>query len=253
MLSIKRITDDFKSTNMLLARRNGWVLLILSLWMILQHYVYFKTAHWDSSAQSGYPLIYILMGIMTATDVFAKLRGSVSGSHYLLTPSSTEEKFISAWLYSTLYAFTVTFVLTTLIHTISMVLGNVLTGENLPMDYPSLRDLGQLFFKMMFIQSLFFLGSVFFRKNPAVKTIATLFGLSFIVGITASLIFKGYIEMQGAYTFNINSEGDWQNMFTGMDTEHLANTLKIIAKTGFYAIPFVCWTASYFTLKNKQL
>jgi hypothetical protein len=253
MLSIKRITDDFKSTNMLLSRRNGWVLLILSLWILLMHYIYFKTAHWDGPAQVGYSMIYVLMGIMAASDVFGKLRGSVSGAHYLLTPSSTEEKFISAWLYSTLYAFAVTFVLTTLVHTIGMALGNAFTGENLPMDYPGLRELSKNFLEMMFFQSLFFLGSVFFRKNPVVKTIATIFAVSFIVSITASLVLKGYVEMHGQYAFNFNSEADWQNMFTGMDTNRLTNTLKIIAKTVLYATPFVCWTASYFTLKNKQL
>jgi len=202
MFSIQRSTNEFNAMFRLLSRRHGIILLILMLWIVYKHFIFFILGHAtpllgnqhaaDSIASPDF--IFLLISIIISLDVFAKLRSSVGGIHYLMTPANTFEKFAATWLYSTLVTFVSVTIVYNLTHLICMALGNVIYGFDMAIHFQSWSDIFKLFSWIMFVQSIYFLGSVFFKKNPAGTTTLILFAVSLIIGFAATFIFEHYLK-----------------------------------------------------------
>jgi hypothetical protein len=261
MLSLQRSTNEFNAIFRLLSRRHGIILLILMLWIVYKHFIFFILGHAtpllgnqhavDSIASPDF--IFLLISIIVSLDVFAKLRSSVGGTHYLMTPANTSDKFAAAWLYSTLVTFISITIVYNLTHLLCMAIGNVIYGANLEVHFQSWSAIFKLFSGVMFIQSIYFLGSVFFKKNPAGTTTLILFAVSLIIGITATFIFTHYIKSSfGVNIFNFKSANDWNLLFNRDAPEYL-KTLYNIAKVIYYTTPFICWGGAYLVLKNKEV
>jgi hypothetical protein len=258
MFSFKRLTQEFHSTLLLNSRRHSTLILIFTLWIILKHFLFFKIGTYGSNPSELMEptFLFMIMCIATSVDVFSKLRGSISGSHYLTTPSSTSEKFVSAWLYSTVFTFLTVTVLYNLTHLICMATGNAINHTDYAVQAQSIGELWGILKPVIFFQSVYFLGSVYFRKSPVGKTTAALFGTLIIGGIIGSFIVKQYLEglsMHGSYTFNFQNSNDWEKLFEGQNIPQVLENLASILKGLLYATPFACWAGSYFILKNKQV
>jgi len=263
MFSIQRSTNEFNAMFRLLSRRHGIILLILMLWIVFKHFIFFKLGHAtallgnqhavDSIASPDF--IFLLISIIISLDVFAKLRSSVGGIHYLMTPANTSEKFAAAWLYSTLVTFISVTIVYNLTHLICMALGNVIYGTDMAINFQSWSAIFKLFCFVMFVQSIYFLGSAFFKKNPAGTTTLILFAGSLIIGFTATFIFEHYIKSSFPFagnTLNIKSAYDW-NLLFNTDAPQYLKTLFHIVKVIYYTTPFVCWGGAYLALKNKEV
>jgi|GEM_PF-1150931 len=261
MFSIQRSTNEFNAIFRLLSRRHGVILLILMLWIVYKHFIFFILG--QATAQLGNQhavdsiaspdFIFLLISIIISLDVFAKLRSSVGGIHYLMTPANTSEKYAAAWLYSTLITFVSVTIVYNLTHLICMALGNVIYGTHMAINFQSWSVIFKLFCFVMFVQSIYFLGSVFFKKNPAGTTTLILFAGSLIIGFTATFIFKHYIKSSfGVNIFNFKSANDWNLLFNG-DAPQYLKTLYNIVKVIYYTTPFICWGGAYLALKNKEV
>ena len=263
MFSIQRSTNEFNAIFRLLSRRHGVILLIFTLWNVFKHFLFFKLGNStallgnqqaiDSIASPDF--IFLLISIIISLDVFAKLRSSVGGIHYLMTPANTSEKFAAAWLYSTLVTFISVTIVYNLTHLLCMVVGNVIYGANMEVHLQSWSAIFNLFSGVMFVQSIYFLGSAYFKKNPAGSTTLILFAGSLIIGFTATFIFEHYIKSSFHFvgnTINFKSANDWNLLFNANTPQYL-KTLFNIVKVIFYATPFVCWAGAYLALKNKEV
>lgn len=259
MVSFKRLAEEFKSIFLLLSRRNALILTIITLFLILGHYLYFKTAHWNSPMDGNPTFWYLLVGIIAAIDVFGKLRGHISGTHYLLTPSNTFEKFFAAWLYTTILAFVAAYLTYNLTHVVCMLVGNAFTSQSLPIEIQGIREIGSIFVNVIFFQSIYFLGSAFFKKNPFIKTTGLMLISIMVLGLLMSWIVSSYMntsfnfENGGNHSFNFENGRDWENLFNTGTLPQLLENLKIISKIFYYGTPFIAWSLTYLTLKNKQL
>lgn len=262
MFSFKRFSEQFKINILQNAHRHGLFLLIVSLFLIIKYYHYFN--HFNYGGFEGFEgrnmlssalFVTSIMSIIVSIDIFKKLSITNYGIHYLMIPASTLEKYLAAWLYSTLFTFVIYITLYYIIHLLSMFVGNLITGLNLPYQHFSLSQLWEYFTKMMFIQSFYFLGAILFKKNSFVKTTACIFGCVIILIIIGSYVitFNHALDLS---LFNINSTSTDNNVtnntINGLNPEvieHYKDMIEII----LYIIPFICWSAAYIKLKRAEI
>jgi len=263
MFSIQRLTNEFNAIFRLLSRRHGVILLIFMLWVVFKHFLFFKLGNTtsllgnqqaiDSIASPDF--IFLLISIIISLDVFAKLRSSVGGIHYLMMPANTFEKFGAAWLYSTLVTFISLTIVYNLTHLLCMAVGNVMYSVNMEVHFQSWSGIFNLFSGVMFVQSIYFLGSAFFKKNPVGSTTLILFAGSLIIGFTAAFIFEHYIKSNFQFngnSINIKNANDLNLIFNTNAPQYL-KTIYNIVKIIYYATPFVCWGGAFLALKNKEV
>ena len=263
MLTLQRTTYEFNAMFRLLSRRHGVIMIIFTLWIILKHFLFFKFGSGseimsnkmaiDSIASPDF--IFLVIAILISTDVFSKLRSSVGGIHYLLMPSNTVDKFSAAWIYSTLLMFISFTLVYNLTHVLCMFTGNMIYDLTTPVNIQSWKAIKWLFWGVMFIQSIYFLGSAYFKKNPVGKTTLLIFVVMMVLGLTATYIFEHFIKDSFTFSnthFNIKNMGDLEKLMD-QDIPQIWKTLFTIIKVVYYSVPFLCWGGAYLALKNKEV
>ena len=227
----------------------------LSFWGSI--FVIFMFFHQNVSVE----IFLYIWGIIYAARMFKIFAYSPGGMHYLLIPATHLEKLVTTIFLSTFY-FLIMFLITYSIGTLlGTELGNAIFGThhdlslslfqmdttNYNMNYNGISHTGFLDFLLGFAltQSIFLLGSVYFRRNAIGKTFLTFIAIGFVIGLIELVIFRVSF---GTYHLN----GRSLDYSTTSGDEVLAN-LKIILKTIKYLlIPFF-WTITYFRLTEKQV
>lgn len=219
--------------------------------------VVFMIMHQPASVQ----IFFYISGFIFAARTFKIFSYTPGGMHYLLIPATHLEKLVSAILLSTFYflfMLIVTYIIGT---TLGTALGNsIFNTQNeisfglFNMDSVSkswgsnvLNHIGFIEFILGFaiIQSIFLLGSVYFKRNAIGKTFLTIISLGIIMGLIELIIFKVSF---GAFHFT--GQSYHLNLTMGDD---LFPEFEVAVKTIKYLlIPFF-WVVSYFRLTEKQV
>ncbi|MDD4921493.1 MAG: hypothetical protein PHS30_03335 [Bacteroidales bacterium] len=257
MFSINRFFEQFKIILRQNAQRQILNLALIALIFLFCHFaMYYQGIDKLILDFKFWGFVVAIMTITNSINVFSALLRTDSGINYYMTPASIGEKYAAAWLYSSIFTIAAYTSVIYLVHLASINLGNVITGRSLPYFFPDRETYQDGFLSMMFLQSLFFLGAVVFRKNPFGKTILTIVLFGFIISLISAHIMTWYL--QGAdpintyhtasyhWTLNMN---DFSNMDMPAKLENLMNVVKIIG----WCIPFICWTAAYFRLKTREV
>ena len=219
--------------------------------------VVFMIMHQATSVE----IFFYISGFIFASRTFKIFSYTPGGMHYLLIPATHLEKLVTAILLSTFYylfMLLVTYVIGSIIGT---TLGNSIfdTHNAISLDLFNMdsiskswgssviNHIGFLEFILGFalIQSIFLLGSVYFKRNAIGKTFLTIISLGIIMGLIELIIFKvsfGAYHFTGqSYNLNITMGDD---LFPGFEVA--TKTIK------YLLIPFF-WVVSYFRLKEKQV
>lgn len=259
MFSLKRFSEQFKILVYQNYTRHGLFLLIYVLYLIFIHFKYFNTlGHSAENPFESFGFIVSLAAIFFSIDVFGKLRTSTgSGITYMMIPATIFEKFFAAWFYTTVVTFLSFFSIYLIVHTLSILTGNMINIADLPYHFPDIEKIWDVLSDMLFFQSLYFLGSVIFRKNPFGKTTAIIVGLIVLMSIISGLILKYSVEgsenfFKNNFTFNFNGS---MNDYTinGIPMEVFIENVKNILIICAYILPVACWTAAYFRLKKLEI
>jgi hypothetical protein len=227
----------------------------LSFWGIV--IVVFMLMHQNVSVE----IFFYIAGFIFAARMFKIFAYTPGGMHYLLIPATHLEKLVTTIFLSTFYyliMLLITYSIGTLLGT---ELGNAIFGTqhdlslslfqmdsvNSTMNYSGIRQVNFLDFLLGFAltQSIFLLGSVYFKRNAVGKTFLTLISFAFVIGLIELVIFKvsfGSYHLNGQ-SLDVNfTSGD--DVFAGF---------KLILKTIKYLlIPFF-WIVTYFRLTEKQV
>lgn len=219
----------------------------------------FTFVHNSGSAK----IILYIMGFIFAAKQFKSFAFTPGGMHYLLIPATHLEKLISAILLTTVYYFT----LFTITYSIGNVLGTTLYNLVFTQSTPVIWDffsttgstsfgngidfsIGNAFLEMiinfLIIQSVFILGSIYFKRGTIGRTMLSIFAFYFIIGMIElfflKVIFVDLTTLRGMNSFNFMA-----------DNTSLLTTLGIGFKIfTCLLIPFF-WTVSYFRLTEKQV
>ncbi len=220
----------------------GLMIFILSMTVIFGH------RPLESGAFFGLIMPFFFAGgyVFTST-IFSELRSSHRGYLYLTLPASTLEKLIVSWFISSILYVAAGIVIMFLINLFLMAVSVIFSASQVPLfnlfDHSALI----MYAVYMVTQSVFVLGAVYFRGANFLKTLLSLFVISFIIAIYTSLAAR-LIVFHNFYSihFDNNMPETWQNFF--------AYTFAPVIKALFwYCLAPFFLVVSYFRLKERQV
>ena len=208
-------------------------------------------------------IILYIMGFIFAAKQFKSFAFTPGGMHYLLIPATHLEKLISAIFLSTIYYFT----MFTISYSIGNILGTTLYNLLFTQSTPVVWDffsatgshsfgndinfsMGNAFLGMiinfLIFQSVFLLGSIYFKHNAIGKTLLSIFAFYFVIGMIELFLFKViFVDLsvlRGMSSFNLMDDNS-------ILQTNLMNGLKVFT---YILIPLF-WTVTYFRLTEKQV
>ena len=181
-------------------------------------------------------------GIFITSFSFLDLRSNTKAHFYLLTPTSAFEKFLANLLFSLvgymIFMFVTYFAYS---HIFNWIVEATYDLKFVDIDYTN-KDLSIAINVFIFVHSLFFLGSAYFKKYPLILTpIATFIVVSFL--IISSEILKKIIFPGVDVDTHVNS----------VNLEELFNFYQLIGRIVlFYILPPIFWFMTYLKLKEKE-
>lgn len=246
MFSFNRFFEQLKIVFFHGTRMHGTLLLIFLLYFLLSHFSLLD--HMSLSNKdpfNSYEFLTVLAAVLSSIEAFGRLRFVHSGINYLMLPATTLEKFTAALLYSTIGTFLVYTLSFGMIHGIVIGLHNITSPAYMAFNFPTAIELWSVFKTMLFVQSLYFLGALVFRKSPLALTTLVIISSVLVMSFIMSWFFVHQTQVYGS----MRTQDFWVNM-KGSDSLMFIKNVIII---GSWALPFICWTASYFRLKSTQI
>jgi hypothetical protein len=199
-----------------------------------------------------------ISGFIFAARTFKIFNYTPGGMHYLLIPATHLEKLTTAILLSTFYYFVMVLITYSLGTIFGTTIGNFFFESNNPIVFALFNSIPDLynnshapmsllnkFILFAGIQSVFMLGSIYFKGNAVGKTFLAITAISIVLGIIELLLLR--------ITFGTYHLGE-QMINISMVSEHgFLSALDTVSTVFAYAlIPFF-WIVSYFRLKEKQV
>lgn len=216
----------------------------------------------SSSKMSSVEIFMFISGLIFAAKTFKAFDNSASGMHYLLIPATQLEKLTVAILLSTIYFFVMTMI-TYIVGTVfGVTIGNLLFDSHNPIQFElfstapeiviggqAIQDssfsLWETFVSFAIVQSIFMLGSIYFKGNAVGKTMLSLFTISLVLLIIEIFLLKmtfGSYHIDGQ-NITLSLAGN-VSLFDGMLVG--GKIVKLLL------IPFF-WTVAYYRLTEKEV
>jgi hypothetical protein len=193
----------------------------------------------------SFVVIYVGGFIFTSIG-FNELHTPDKAYQYLTLPATTLEKLSSVWLLTSIIYIAVSLVIICILALIgnlfAIIIGVGTQGINSLFQFPILN----LVWIYLVAQTIFLLGSCYFRKNNFLKTLLTLFVVCFALSIYTGI--NGWIFFG---TPGLNISGNDMNENLNIFFQY---TFPLIVKVVFYYLiaPFFLLT-SFFVLKERQV
>lgn len=246
MFSFQRLFEQLKIVLFHGTRTNGTTLLVFSLMFLGSHYNLLNHLSLiERDPFIWFEFLTVLASILTSIQVFRQLRSEQTGISYFMVPATSFEKFLAAFLYTTIGTFLIYLISFSLIHGLVIGINNLSASVPVPYTFTSLFKFWAIFKTLLFVQSLYFLGALLFKKNSLAMTSLVIFSCIVLVSITLGWLFVSNV---GINTQQLNSEQSFNIQASGMLEEY--KRFFIICS---WVIPFVCWTLAYFRLKSTQI
>lgn len=163
-------------------------------------------------------MIFTLWGLLLTSDIFQELFTPSTAFQSLTLPATSTEKFLSAWVLTMpvflIVTITAIFLITLLSSLIFLMFDGNLSGFNIynPID----QTTWDFALNYLFLNSLFLLGAVYFRKNNFLKTIAAFIAIMISYLILWNLLGSLYIYLFGPDLFSLEFiSGDPTNNIFG--------------------------------------
>lgn len=246
MFSFNRFYEQLKIVLFHGTRIHGTMLLIFLLYFLLSHFNLFD--HMSLSGKDpfvSFEFLTVLAAVLSSVEVFARLRYVHSGMNYLMVPATSLEKYLAAFLYTTIGTFVVYTLSFGIIH--GMVIGwhNLTSLDYVAYNFPSVVELWSVFKTLLFVQSLYFLGALVFKKSPLALTTLVIICCVLVFSFIMSWTLYQQIDFDGNLL-----KSDHSIRFQASNSLQL---FKDFFTVGSWALPFVCWTLAYFRLKSTQI
>jgi hypothetical protein len=258
MFNIARFSEQFMILFRQNKNRHGMILGIFILFQLFGYVKYFTgdgSKDLDDFYKFATAFSFILC-VMSCQDVFNKLRNTPSGIQYLMTPATILEKYSAAWLYSSMFAFIATQLTYFVVHFLCINVGNLITGMGSELGFPAWQDVQKIFLTVMFVHSIFFFGSILFRKNPIIKTIGSYIGIMFLLTLIFAWYAKHFLvntQILHSKSLNINLNGSLGSSINGMPLQHFLEQIGMNIKWVLCGIALLLWSGSYILLHKKQI
>lgn len=210
-----------------------------------------------------------ITGCLFASLMFNDLSDGPKAIHYLLTPTSTLEKLLTAVLYGVILFFISYTIVFYTIDVIMLKVSNAVVSTMLEHDHkapkppqgllnvfisPGKGDNFYYYILLIFftVQSIFLLGSVYFVKNQYIKTLVSglvvfLFLVFFVHKVMDSFMPSGgFFKPYSIYRIYSSDKNDTMVQLP----EWFSSILLFLTK---YALAPCMWVVAYFRLKEKEV
>jgi len=218
------------------------------LTFILTMRVIFGNTPLDSTTFFGNIMPYFFAGgFVFTSSIFSELKTSHRGYLYLTLPASALEKLAVAWFTSAVLYMVAALVVMFIINLLLMAFALIFMSPQVP--FFNLLDPSMLkaYAVYMVTQSVFFLGSIYFRRVHFLKTMLSLFVIGVIIAIYTSIaarliIFHNFSSFQFDADLPDNIKNFFENTFA-----------PVIRVLFWYCLAPFFLVVSYFCLKERQV
>ena len=197
----------------------------------------------DSLLQMG-KLFIFLMGLIITSTIFKELGAKTRGWFYMMLPANPLEKLLANWLISSVVYAVVASVVLVLTSMVNSLFISLIFNEAFYIVNPFRMEFLKLLLHFCIIQSVFFLGAIYFEKNNFFKTLLAIvvfnMGLMVIIGIVAKFILNSW----GLTDVRVKQSGNTDSL----------ELILLAIRIGYYSliVPFFL-TVSYFRLKEREV
>lgn len=258
MFNITRFSEQFMILFRQNKNRHGLILAIFVGIQLFGYVTYFMEP--NSKDLEGFfktaIFLTVILSVMACQDVFNKLRSTASGIQYMMTPATITEKYLAAWSYSSIFVFCAAQLTYFTVQFLGINLGNIITGMNSGFDFPEWIDIWRVFLSVMFTHAVFFFGSILFRKNPIIKTMASYIGIIFVLTLSFAWFAKHYLidsKWIGGDNMSIQMNGSLGSTINGVPLQYYLEFIGVNIKWILGSIAILLWGGSYLLLNKKQI
>lgn len=208
--------------------------------------------------------LVFIAGIIYASRFFREIHSPGNGTAYFMIPATQLEKITVSIVLTSFYYFVMVLLTYSIGNLLGTFINNMLASINFnflfynpshsPLQWdlfetvmvannahPISQSLFGFFYALLFSQSIFLLGSIYFKNNQVFKTFLTLiiivFSLTILLYLETKLIIGDIFIIDGS-----------QRVY-GVDF----NLHRIIFEVFYYLLPPFLWVVSYFRLTEKQV
>jgi hypothetical protein len=202
----------------------------------------FGAMHKDLQQGTFFFLLFII-GSLYASQYFGEFGSKPKASNFLLVPASTFEKFLCSLLYTMLLFFVVFTAVFYLVDILMATIANSVAANNGPGTKVGVANIFTVVFVKVsgnriinfsvfyvLLQSVFLLGSAYFRKYSFIKTIISCF-VAWLLCMLVFYILNELLEVVGT---------------DGMNAELMFILIAAV-------VPLTLWSLTYRRLKLKQV
>ena len=190
--------------------------------------------------------VVIFIGIFITSRSFQELHDKTKNELFLLIPASSLEKTLARLLVVTVGFLISAFVFIFIVSVLCELIKPLLYGPRLPVFNPFTNQIPNLIAIYLFLQSFYFLGAAWFKKNHLVKTILTQFA------IVLSLALFSLLVIRIVFASYINVELDF-NIDTAQLFAQLSGPVEIIVKLFMVLLTFACWAIAWMKVRETEV
>ncbi len=241
----------------LLSNRNTTVIIFGAITAII-YLISAVTAYSYSPSDKLYTSLFTKFlfagGLIASSMIFKEMHMKETAQNYLLLPASNFEKFFARLLISTVGFAALSIFGLSLISYLCEGINTLILNRHNQIFNPFTKDIWMITAHYFVVQSLFFLGAVYFRNYNFIKTINVIF-LSTVFILIIGVFFTKIVYF------------DISNGFPGINditllvqgnriTLNLKNidTITSIIKPLYWIIPApLFWTIAYFRIKEEEV
>jgi hypothetical protein len=204
------------------------------------------------------------VGAFYASQYFRHLGSREKGSNFLLVPASAFEKLLCALVYAVFFFFIAFVAAFYLVDVLMVAIANALSADEVISGKTEIANVfdvnlfpGQGEFNINLlvfffsVQSIFLLGSIYFKKYSFVKTIIGGFIGCFIIFLVMYFLFTNVLPsgdfISGLTSYRVHVDGINDHVV------EVPTWITDILRVAFYAIAPFGWIVTYFRLKEKQV
>lgn len=219
--------------------------IVITIWMVPTLFILVLTESEVSRFENSFHIAFMtftLWGLLFTSDIFQELNTPATAFQSLTLPATSTEKFLSAWFITVPVFLIITIIAISLITLLSalvlILFGGTPSGLNI--YYPLDRSTWDFALNYLFLNSLFLLGAIYFRKNNFLKTIASFIALMLSFFIVWGFLGWAYIHLLGLDHLS----------FEFITSGPISNVLGSLSK---WVITSIALLLTYVSLKRQQV
>ncbi|MBU3914404.1 hypothetical protein KKA14_02630 [bacterium] len=192
--------------------------------------------------------IMLLIGVVLVSRVFADVHEQEKGIYFFTLPASVDEKYLVKFI-ATLFGFfgfalLICFVATALSDLISSLLSSAIEFQ---IRDPFTVKLQDKFAQYLFFHSVFFSGSLYFKKSSFLKSAFSLIAVLILLAIGAATVLKNSFAQTQTSQFHLRFDS---SQSLPADLQNYWFIAKIV---GFVVVPILLYVLSYMKFRKIEI